>query len=471
MSISDEKRSPCAAGKRPKWARGKFFQCSLVTSDVLWKAPTAEDDGAEEVLAAYFYQVPVAGGCVNLGVQVLCKSLTLYLVLEGMPNAFLALKQVCLAYGGVTDVAATGDSGCVVWSDSSIQRILRYDRVDPHADDLDNLLRYARFVRYLRVRCPQGQCHRKPLTDARFMSNKRIACRLSRIVGSENTMEPPASQRPVLHWPLAGGLRIRSVAARQFLHIHGRDGRIGLRALLGGKNLDVFPDNIGLQIPYPDDPTGDVSPGRSPSPRMCPPTFQPRSGKRSAAPCPADHQLGEHAVKERGFGTLNRPFDVGLFSGGVREPAAWVDSLSRSQRGGDLAGCQSQGQQCLKERVDCDALLRFLEPRDVGLAGLEFRGEVGLGHASLLALSFNLAGEREFDFEIGRFLGGHSEKILGIAERPACGFESFAFLAVHVSGPMQARWDWQTRSLADARPRRRANGGRSPSFSPSWARR
>jgi hypothetical protein len=79
MSISDEKRSPCAAGKRPKWARGKFFQCSLVTSDVLWKAPTADDGGAEDVLAAYFYQVPVAGGGVNLGVQVLCKSLTLYL--------------------------------------------------------------------------------------------------------------------------------------------------------------------------------------------------------------------------------------------------------------------------------------------------------------------------------------------------------------------------------------------------------
>lgn len=149
MSISDEKRPPCSAGKRPKWARGKFFQCSLVTSDVLWKAPTADDGGAEDVLAAYFYQVPVAGGGVNLGVQVLCKSLTLYLVLEGMPNAFLALKQVCLAYGGVTDVAATGDSGCVVWSDSSIQRILRYDRVDPHTDDRDTLLRHARFVRHM----------------------------------------------------------------------------------------------------------------------------------------------------------------------------------------------------------------------------------------------------------------------------------------------------------------------------------
>ena len=51
MSISDEKRPPCSAGKRPKWARGKFFQCSLVTSDVLWKAPTADDGGAEDVLA------------------------------------------------------------------------------------------------------------------------------------------------------------------------------------------------------------------------------------------------------------------------------------------------------------------------------------------------------------------------------------------------------------------------------------
>mgnify|MGYP000931486973 FL=1 len=148
MPISDEKCLPRAAGKRPAWAHGKFFQCSLVTSDVLWKAPTTEDGGAEEVLAAYFYQVPGVGGGVNLGVQVLCKILTLYLVLEGMPNAFLALKQVCLAYGGVTDVAATGDSGCVVWSDSSIQRILRYDRVDPRADDLENLLRYARFLRH-----------------------------------------------------------------------------------------------------------------------------------------------------------------------------------------------------------------------------------------------------------------------------------------------------------------------------------
>ena len=79
MPISDEKRPPRTAGKRPAWARGKFFQCSLVTSDVLWKAPTADDGGAEDVLAAYFYQVPVAGGGVNLGVQVLCKSLTLYL--------------------------------------------------------------------------------------------------------------------------------------------------------------------------------------------------------------------------------------------------------------------------------------------------------------------------------------------------------------------------------------------------------
>lgn len=149
MPISNEKRPPCSAGKRPKWARGKFFQCSLVTSDVLWKAPSDEGGGAEDVLAAYFYQVPVASGGVNLGVQVLCKSLTLYLVLEGMPNAFLALKQVCLAYGGVTDVAATGDSGCVVWSDSSIQRILRYDRVDPHTDDRDTLLRHARFVRHM----------------------------------------------------------------------------------------------------------------------------------------------------------------------------------------------------------------------------------------------------------------------------------------------------------------------------------
>ena len=149
MSISDEKCLPRSAGRRPKWARVKFFQCSLVTSDVLWKAPSDEGGGAEEVLAAFFYQVPAGESRINLGVQVVCKSLTLYLVLDGMPNAFLALKQVCLAYGGVTDVPATGDSGCVVWSDSSIQRILRYDRVDPHTDDLDTLLRYARFVRYM----------------------------------------------------------------------------------------------------------------------------------------------------------------------------------------------------------------------------------------------------------------------------------------------------------------------------------
>lgn len=151
MPISDEKRPPHTVGKRPAWARGKFFQCSLVTSDVLWKAPSVEgkEENAEEVLAAFFYQVAVAGGSVNLGVQVVCESLTLYLVLEGMPRAFLALKQVCLAYGSVSDVAAIGDSGCVVWSDMSIQRILRYDRVHPNRVERTKLLRYARFVRYL----------------------------------------------------------------------------------------------------------------------------------------------------------------------------------------------------------------------------------------------------------------------------------------------------------------------------------
>lgn len=77
MSISGDKPPPRAAGRRPAWARGKFFQCSLVTSDVRWKAPSAEGDGAEKVLAAFFYQVPAENSRINLGVQVVCKSLTL----------------------------------------------------------------------------------------------------------------------------------------------------------------------------------------------------------------------------------------------------------------------------------------------------------------------------------------------------------------------------------------------------------
>ncbi len=139
---------PPGGRRRPDWACDKFFQCSLVNSDVLLSAPGEVDDGAEEILAAFFYEVPAEAGGKNLGLVLACADLTLYAVLGGLPKTFSALKQVCLPYGGVADVAASGKGGSVLWSDMSIQRILHYDRLGP--DDVEpHMIRYARYVRYL----------------------------------------------------------------------------------------------------------------------------------------------------------------------------------------------------------------------------------------------------------------------------------------------------------------------------------
>ncbi len=147
--MSDQtKHPPSRDGGRPEWACDKFFQCSLVNSDVLLSAPTEVENGTEEILAAFFYEVPAEAGSTNLGLVLACADLTLYAVLDGLPKTFTALKQVCLPYGGVADVPASGKGGSVLWSDKSIQRILQYDRLGPN-DVAPHMMRYARYVSYL----------------------------------------------------------------------------------------------------------------------------------------------------------------------------------------------------------------------------------------------------------------------------------------------------------------------------------
>jgi hypothetical protein len=126
----------------------KYFQCSLLASHVLLSAPRESDDNDEEILAAFFYYVPAPEGGQNLGVMLVSASLTLYLVMHGMPQAFSTLTQVCLPYGGFAEVSAGGVGGSVLWSDMSLQRILRYDCMKTGGDELHKL-RYARFVHYL----------------------------------------------------------------------------------------------------------------------------------------------------------------------------------------------------------------------------------------------------------------------------------------------------------------------------------
>lgn len=148
MSISGVPPPLPVAEKKPEWACDNFFQCSLVNSDVLLSAPTEVETGTEEILAAFFYEVPAEAGNKNLGLVLACADLTLYAVLDGLPKTFTALKQVCLPYGGVADVPASGKGGSVLWSDTSIQRILYYDRLGPN-DVEPHMMRYARYVRYL----------------------------------------------------------------------------------------------------------------------------------------------------------------------------------------------------------------------------------------------------------------------------------------------------------------------------------
>lgn len=142
------KEPPSREGGRPKWACGKSFLCSLLRSDVLVSCPADEADDSEAVLAAFFYHVAEPKGGENLGVMLVCASITLYAVLDGVPKAFSTLKQVCLPYGCGVDVSASGEGGSVLWSDMSLQRILRYDCMSPNGDER-HMLRYARYVKFL----------------------------------------------------------------------------------------------------------------------------------------------------------------------------------------------------------------------------------------------------------------------------------------------------------------------------------
>ena len=148
MPESEDKPPPCEAA-RPDWACGKFFQCSLLPRGVLWNTPSDTEDEAEEILAGFFYRVPAEeAGEVNLGVLLVCERLTLYLVLNGMPQSFATLIQVCPPFGSSMEVSASGTGGAVMWSDMALQRILRYDCTGTNGDER-HLLRYARYVRHL----------------------------------------------------------------------------------------------------------------------------------------------------------------------------------------------------------------------------------------------------------------------------------------------------------------------------------
>jgi len=59
MTISGVPPPLPVAGKKPEWACDKFFQCSLVNSDVLLSAPTEVENGTEEILAAFFTRCPL----------------------------------------------------------------------------------------------------------------------------------------------------------------------------------------------------------------------------------------------------------------------------------------------------------------------------------------------------------------------------------------------------------------------------
>ena len=147
MSETGDKPPP-RGGQKPEWANKEYFLCSVVPGDVLMNRPADCTEVEEEILAAFFYYVPAPEGGPNLGVMLVCASLTLCALLEGLPKSFSALKQVCLPYGSVLDVCSSGEGGSVLWSDKSIQRILRYDRVDDNGVDR-HMMRHARYVRHM----------------------------------------------------------------------------------------------------------------------------------------------------------------------------------------------------------------------------------------------------------------------------------------------------------------------------------
>lgn len=227
MSIPYTKTPPCGGGGRPAWACDKFFQCSLVNSDVLLSAPTEVENGAEEILAAFFYEVPAEAGGKNLGLVLACADLTLYAVVAGLPNPFTALKQVCLPYGGVADVAASGIGGSVLWSDQSIQRILQYDRLGPN-DVEPHMMRYSRYVRYLATPSfaempATKQEERKLLTQGRADAKGR---EVGVQTGAERT---PNAQRPTPNAQLETG-KIKVIREGEALSFDGKPYTFGGRS-------------------------------------------------------------------------------------------------------------------------------------------------------------------------------------------------------------------------------------------------
>ncbi len=112
----------------PDWPGAVLFKIVLLTGTLLLSLGLAAGAiGATDGGTALIYHVPALHGGMNLGIVLICASVTLYLLLDGVPKTFSVLREVFLPGGPGDAVSREGEGGAVRWSsDKEFQGVLRY---------------------------------------------------------------------------------------------------------------------------------------------------------------------------------------------------------------------------------------------------------------------------------------------------------------------------------------------------------